>query len=262
MAQRKARPCRLGPPGLFAPISAPEPSGAEAFIWFCCIEFVCSWQGPFTLCFPENCFHNLLSRKKRFSEFPTAGRRAHCGKGPAPSRPPAVHRVPQGISRIPQVFHPLQPLFQGGGVLFLCTGALQNQHELPLGRVLQYRAGLLPRWCAAPPRGAWSLQAQAQPPFPAEAGLEVLQGGEELVGGLTEVVVGIFPRRDSRWKPSVCLFMPRNPSKVKRPVGRPDTDRAVTRAQGPGMATTSTPLAAHRATSSSSRVAHRRCRRR
>ena len=43
----------------------------------------------------------------------------------------------------------------------------------------------------------------------------------------------------------------RNPSKVNRPVGRPEAASAVTRAQGPGMETTLTPAAAHWATSSS-----------
>ncbi|CUQ23027.1 Uncharacterised protein [Flavonifractor plautii] len=59
------------------------------------------------------------------------------------------------------------------------------------------------------------------------------------------------PFSSSRWVRRFFLFMARKPSKVNRPVGRPDTARAVTRAQGPGMATTSTPLWAQRATSSS-----------
>ena len=45
--------------------------------------------------------------------------------------------------------------------------------------------------------------------------------------------------------------MARKPSKVKRPVGWPEAARAATRAQGPGMDTTSTPAWAHRATNSS-----------
>ncbi len=47
------------------------------------------------------------------------------------------------------------------------------------------------------------------------------------------------------------LFRGRKPSKVNRPVGRPDTDNATVSAQGPGREITSTPAAAHRATSSS-----------
>ena len=38
---------------------------------------------------------------------------------------------------------------------------------------------------------------------------------------------------------------------MNRPVGRPDTARALTKAQAPGMATTGIPWAAHWATSSS-----------
>ena len=47
------------------------------------------------------------------------------------------------------------------------------------------------------------------------------------------------------------MFMAKKPSKVKRPVGRPETDRAVVSAQGPGRAETAMPFSTHSATSSS-----------
>jgi len=59
------------------------------------------------------------------------------------------------------------------------------------------------------------------------------------------------PARAARWSCRLFLLVDRKPSKQNRPVGRPDILRAVMTAQGPGMAETTMPLAAHRATRSS-----------
>ena len=57
--------------------------------------------------------------------------------------------------------------------------------------------------------------------------------------------------RDCKCVRRFFLFIAKKPSKVNRPVGSPDTARAVTRAQGPGMATTGISARAQLCTSSS-----------
>ena len=52
------------------------------------------------------------------------------------------------------------------------------------------------------------------------------------------------PRSDSRCSSRLFFDVERKPSKQKRPAGRAESASAVTAAQGPGTAVTSTPLSA------------------
>ena len=64
-------------------------------------------------------------------------------------------------------------------------------------------------------------------------------------------MVRVSSFKEFRCSRRLFLLTVRNPSKVKRPVGRPLTAKALTAAQQPGMARTSTPFSAHSRTRSS-----------
>ena len=64
-------------------------------------------------------------------------------------------------------------------------------------------------------------------------------------------MVRFSPRREAKCSCRTFRVTERKPSKVKRPVGKPDRARAVAAALGPGTATTSTPASAQRRTRSS-----------
>ena len=129
---------------------------------------------------------------------------------------------------------PPGPARRPGGGLRRPGRALCHQHELSTGRVGPISLMTSPRVVRRTPRGAWSAPGtEMRRPGP-KASARSSGVAQELVGRLAEIMVRRSPFSSSRWVRRFFLFMARKPSKVNRPVGRPDTARAVTRRAGAG----------------------------
>ena len=175
-------------------------------------------------------FHSEIARSSLAARFTASG-----GTVPPPgAAPPAAGRPPG--RRAPPPGAPLP----------------DHQHEFPPG-------GLVPVSLRRRPQGGadhllvelGQFPAQGDGPVGAQGVRQIPEGGGQLVGGLVEDQGPLLPRSCSSRARRFFLFMGRKPSKVNRPVGWPETARAVTRAQGPGMDTTGMSSWTHRATSSS-----------
>ena len=187
-----------------------------------------------------------------FIPAPPPGGRAHSVRAPAPWPPGAPRPAGRAPSSSRSRSANVRPSSRVHSPSSSGWAPRTTRDELSPWRLLPIPVRRLPQ-SGAPdlPHGAWSAPGTEISPAPGQKCPPSPGGWQPACGGLVEDHGPLLPPQGTPGGPGGFLVHGQKPSKVKRPVGWPEAASAVTRAQGPGMGTTGTPAAAHRATISS-----------